>query len=87
LLKEELGFKGLVVTDAMNMGALSAFPNAPLLAVRAGCDMILMPADEEKLVVDIVSEMNRDENFRHQVEASVRKIIRMKVCLGLLPVL
>lgn len=87
LLKEELGFKGLVVTDAMNMGALSAFPNAPLLAVRAGCDMILMPADEGELIDDIVSEMNRDENFRHQVETSVRKIIRMKICLGLLPVL
>jgi len=87
LLKEEMGFRGLVVTDAMNMGALSAFPNASLLAVRAGCDIILMPADEEKLVSDIVEEMNRDEAFREQVNASVRKIIRMKLCLGLMPAL
>ncbi len=85
LLKNKLGFKGLVVTDAMNMGALSAFPNAPLLAVRAGCDMILMPADEKKLIDDIINEMNNDQAFRFRVENAVRKIIRMKVCLGLLP--
>ncbi len=84
LLKNKLGFKGLVITDAMNMGALSALSNPPLLAVKAGCDLILMPADEEKLTAEIAGEMKRDASFRIQVEASVRKIIRMKVCLGLL---
>ncbi len=87
LLKKEMGFKGLVITDAMNMGALSAFPNAPLLAVRAGCDIILMPADEEKLVSDIVNEMDKDAAFREQVNASVQKIIKMKLCLGLMSAL
>lgn len=86
LLKNEMGFKGLIITDAMNMGALTAFPNAPLLAVRAGCDIILMPADEDKLVQDIVSEMENDEVFREQINVSVRKIIRIKLCLGLISV-
>ncbi len=84
LLKDQLGFRGLVVTDAMNMGALKAFPNAPLLAVRAGCDVILMPGDEEKLESDIIREMQKDHAFRRQVENSVRKIIKMKICLGLI---
>ena len=48
LLKQKLGFKGIVVTDAMNMGALRKIKNASLKAVEAGCDMILMePKDME----------------------------------------
>ncbi len=84
LLKREMNFKGLVVTDAMNMGGVSSIPNCELKAAQAGCDLILMPIDEEKALKDILGQVNTDEDFKRQVYASVRKIIRLKICLGLM---
>ncbi len=84
LLKNEMGFKGLVTTDAMNMGALNKIPQAALKAVQAGCDMILMPKNENELHGQILEEMNKNEEFKNQVYTSVKKIIRLKLCLGLM---
>ncbi len=81
LLKNELGFKGLVVTDAMNMVAVSKFQTPSLKAIEAGCDMILMPSDEYKLILSVKEKMENDKEFREQVYESVRKVIRVKVCL------
>ncbi len=84
LLKHEMKFKGLVVTDAMNMGGVASIPNCELKAAKAGCDLILMPVDEEKALFDIIEGMSGDQTFKKQVYASVRKIIRLKICLGLI---
>lgn len=84
LLKEQMHFKGLVVTDAMNMGGVAAIPNCELKAAQAGCDLLLMPVNEEKALIDIVNEMRKNDDFKRQVYTSVRKIIRLKICLGLL---
>ena len=48
LLRDSLGFKGLIVTDAMNMGGVNSVPLSSSKAVSAGCDIILMPADIKK---------------------------------------
>ena len=79
-----MNFKGLVVTDAMNMGGVASVPNCELKAAQAGCDLILMPVNEEKALFDIIGEMGENDAFKKQVYASVRKIIRLKICLGLL---
>jgi beta-N-acetylhexosaminidase len=84
LLKTQLGFKGLVVTDAMNMGALNKIPQSTLKAVQAGCDMILMPPNETALVNAVLKEMATNEAFKSQVYTSVKKILRAKLCLGML---
>lgn len=85
LLKEELGFKGIVITDALNiMKAVTILDKAPLLASKAGNDMILMPIDEQETISWILEEMAIDEKYQEQVYQSVRKIIRLKICLGLI---
>lgn len=84
LLKRKMKFNGLVVTDAMNMGGVSSIPNCELKAVQAGCDLILMPVDEEKALFDIVKSIQKDAVLKQQVYASVKKIIRLKICLSLL---
>jgi beta-N-acetylhexosaminidase len=84
LLKKELNFKGLVITDAMNMGGVVAVPHSGLKAIQAGCDQILMPVKEEEDANDILEAMLADEDFKNQVYASVKKIIRLKICLGLI---
>lgn len=84
LLKQEMKFNGLVITDALNMGGVVSIPNCELKAAKAGCDILLMPVNEKKAVLDIVSEISKDEQFKQQIYASVKKIIRLKICLGLI---
>jgi beta-N-acetylhexosaminidase len=84
LLKTDLKFRGLVITDAMNMGGVRTVPNSGLKAVAAGCDQLLMPVEEEKDIFDILTELNANEDFKYQVYTSVKKIIRMKICLGII---
>lgn len=83
LLRNELGFEGIIITDAMNMGAVAAIPDCGLLAAKAGCDMILMPVDETGTLKAILNEMGSDEAFRRQIHDSVKRIIRLKLCLGM----
>jgi beta-N-acetylhexosaminidase len=82
LLKDSLGFRGLIITDAMNMGGVVNLENCGLLAAQAGCDQLLMPVDEEKDIMDILEAIALDSSFKEQVFESVKKIIRLKVCLG-----
>lgn len=84
LLKNELNFRGIVVTDAMNMGALRQIEHASLKAIEAGCDMILMEPNETKLLDLTLEKYKNDEIFRSRVDESVKKILRLKVCLNLI---
>jgi len=85
LLRDSLGFKGLIVTDAMNMGGVRNVPDNSVKAIKAGCDILLMPVDARKAHSEILMEYSKEnKEFRRSVEESVRRIIRMKVCLGLL---
>ena len=85
LLKNELGFKGLAITDAlMDMKSVTAFDNAALLASKAGNDLLLMPIDEIKIIHLILNEMKKDFQYREQIYESIKKIIRLKIYLGLI---
>jgi beta-N-acetylhexosaminidase len=85
LLKNELGFKGLIITDALNiMKAVTIINKAPLLASKAGNDLLLMPINETETINLILSEMNKDLDYKKQVYESVKKIIRFKIVLGLI---
>ncbi|MCJ8289015.1 MAG: glycoside hydrolase family 3 protein [Crocinitomicaceae bacterium] len=84
LLRDSLGFKGLIITDAMGMGGIVKIPGADVKAIAAGCDIILMPKDAEKAHQAILKEYKSDASFKQGVDDSVKRIIRMKICLGLI---
>lgn len=84
LLREEYGFKGLIVTDAMNMGGVASIPQCEVKAVAAGCDIVLMPVDSKKAHAEILKKYRSDAEFKKKVDASAKRIIRMKIALGLL---
>lgn len=84
LLRDSLGFKGLIVTDAMGMGGVVNVIDADVKAIAAGCDIILMPKDAEKAHQAILKKYKSDESFKQNVDDSAKRIIRMKICLGLL---
>lgn len=84
LLRDSLNFRGIIVTDAMNMGGVAKVENANVKAIDAGCDILLMPLDAEKAHAEITQEYLSNEAFREQVRRSAQRIIRMKICLGLI---
>jgi beta-N-acetylhexosaminidase len=84
LLRGEYGFKGLIVTDAMNMGGVASIPQCEVKAVNAGCDIVLMPVDAKKAFNDILKKYRTDAEFKKKVDASAKRVIRMKIALGLM---
>ena len=74
-----------MITDALNiMKAVTIIENAPLLASKAGNDMLLMPINEGETIDLILNEMQTDNDYREQVYQSVKKIIRLKIALEII---
>jgi len=82
LLRNEMGFKGLIVTDAMNMGGVTSVGNSDVKAIEAGCDILLMPLDAAKAHSAILAKYRSDAAFRAKVDASAKRVLRMKLCAG-----
>jgi beta-N-acetylhexosaminidase len=82
VLRDELGFSGVVVSDDLGMGALSAWEPQQIvdLAVAAGNDLLLyvvLPAEPELLVDHLVGRVVRGEIARSRIEGSVASVMRM----------
>lgn len=86
LLKEQMGFNGLVVTDALNMkGAAPLDPNVnmDLAALMAGHDILLISKDIPFGIQKIKTAYQQQEIVRKRVEESVKKILKAKYKAGL----
>lgn len=86
-LKEELGFRGIVITDSFQMGAITekyTAGEAAVLTVLAGTDMILMPSDVSATADAIVSAVESGKITEKRIDESVRKILLCKEKMGLL---
>jgi CubicO group peptidase (beta-lactamase class C family) len=85
LLRRELGFKGLVVTDAMEMaGAGGAWSGeAVVRAVQAGADFILLPRDPEVALRALVRAVRENQLTPDRLDVSVLRILQTKERLGL----
>lgn len=79
LLRNQLKFKGIITTDALNMEAAAKVPDADWKAVQAGVDLVLMPKDAAALNKKIVAALAKGDDMSRQIEASVKRIIRFKV--------
>lgn len=85
LLRDSLGFRGLIVTDAMDMrGVGQGYDNATsaVLALKAGADILLMPPDVPGAIDAIVGAVERGELSADRIDASVRRILEMKLRTG-----
>ncbi len=86
LLREEMGFRGLVVTDAMDMGAIvKAFgdADASVRATEAGADVILMPPDAETAVNAVVAAVRHRQIPQKRIDQSVARVLSAKIKVGL----
>jgi beta-N-acetylhexosaminidase len=84
LLRDSLDFKGLIVTDAMNMGGIAKLKNTSVRAIEAGCDILLMPKDAGLAHRKLMTKYTEDAEFKTKVDLAAKRIIRMKICLGLI---
>ncbi|UNU27154.1 glycoside hydrolase family 3 protein [Microcoleus vaginatus] len=85
-LREELGFEGLIVTDALVMGAIAnkyGANEAAVLAAEAGADVLLMPLDPEGAIQAVCEAVTQGRLFIAQIKASVKRIWEAKIKVGL----
>jgi len=89
-LRQELGFQGLIVTDALVMGAIANFDRrgyganeAAVLAAEAGADVLLMPLDPEGAILAVCDAVNQGRIDIAQIKESVKRIWAAKVKVGL----
>jgi beta-glucosidase-like glycosyl hydrolase/CubicO group peptidase (beta-lactamase class C family) len=86
LLKDELGFDGLIVTDALEMKGITKIFNIDEVAVRAvasGADILLLPPDEDAAIDAIFSAVAKGRLTVSRIDSSVRKILALKQWLKL----
>jgi beta-N-acetylhexosaminidase len=86
LLRKQLGFNGLVVTDALEMGGIAkgySAGEASVRALEAGADTLLMPADPDQAINAVMAAIASGRLTRQRIEASVLKILAAKEKVGL----
>jgi beta-N-acetylhexosaminidase len=86
LLRKQLGFKGLIVTDAMDMGGITntyGAGEAAVKAVQAGVDMVLLPMDPPGAIDALVHSVSTGTIPESRIDDSVRRILGLKARLGL----
>ncbi len=86
ILRNELGFRGLTVTDSMQMAGVSARYSpgeAAVRAIKAGIDVVLMSPDVPAAIAAVKLAVENREILPAQIDASVERILRAKAGLGL----
>lgn len=82
LLRNELEYKGIIITDAMNMGAIAnnySSADAAVQAIQAGVDMVLMPTDFIAAYEGVLSAVQSGSISEDRINDSVRRIIFCKM--------
>ena len=82
LLREEMEYEGIIITDAMSMGAITlhySAEEATLLAIEAGCDMILMPESFQLAYAAVIKAVSEGRISEERIDESVRRILRVKM--------
>ena len=81
ILKNQLGFKGLVITDSLAMQAVTdhySASEAAIKAIEAGCDILLMPNGLEEAFDGILSAIEKGRISEERINQSVKKILEVK---------
>lgn len=86
LLRNELKFSGLIITDAMDMQGLTSLfetGEASVRAIQAGADVLLMPPNPDRSILAVVQAVQTGRLTKERINQSVRRILLAKWKLGL----
>lgn len=81
VLRNQLGFKGVVITDSLSMGAISqnfSSDKAVILAIQAGVDILLMPKDFHTAYIGILNALTNGEISETRIDESLTRILYLK---------
>ena len=84
LLREEMGYDGIVVTDAMNMGAVVqqySSEEAAVKTLQAGADIILMPENFKEAYEGVIKAVENGELTEERIEESLTRILKVKLSM------
>lgn len=82
ILRNQMGYEGIVITDGMNMGAITAnytADQAAVMAISAGADIILMPQDYETAYNGVLQALQSGTITEERINESVTRIVRVKL--------
>lgn len=86
ILRNDLHFDGLIVTDAMSMSGLTIYftqEEASVRALEAGADLLLKPADPDASIRGVLEAVKKGRLSEARIEQSARKVLAAKFDLGL----
>ncbi len=92
VLRGQLGYNGVVMTDALYMQGISklySMPEAGVRAIIAGCDMLLGPEhdfDVAQMIQAIHDAINNGRLTKARIDQSVRRILLLKMQMGMIPI-
>ncbi len=87
ILRDDLGFTGLIITDSMQMEAITdrySSAEAAVLAIQAGVDIILMPENLEEAATGIIEAVESGEISEERIAESVLRILETKIEAGII---
>lgn len=82
LLRKEMGYEGIIITDAFNMGAIAnqySSGEAAVKALQAGADILLMPKDFQSAYEEVVLAMNDGRLSVERIDESLKRILTKKI--------
>jgi len=82
VLRKQMGYDGIVITDAMNMGAIVqsySSGEAAIKTIKAGTDIVLMPADFNSAYQGVLQAVKDGEISPERIDESVRRILKVKL--------
>ena len=87
MLREALGYEGIIITDAMNMGAIAnnyTIAESTVMAVEAGCDMLLCVGDIQTAVTALMEAVETGKIEEARIDDSVLRILSAKFEYGIM---
>lgn len=84
ILREQLGFKGMIITDSLEMGGAEGVEDKDqgVKAIQAGCDLILLPADYEQAYQGILDAVHSGDISEQEIDEHVARVVSAKIKLS-----
>jgi beta-N-acetylhexosaminidase len=79
LLREDLGFEGVAITDSLGMGAVAGRRTPALQALRAGADLLLMPVDTATTHQIVADAVRSGEVSRERIEEAAARVVALQM--------
>ncbi len=82
ILRKQFNYDGIIITDSLEMGAISKYyssKEAAVMAINAGVDILLMPENYKEAFDGVIEAINNNEISEERINESVRKILKLKI--------